>query len=40
MVQIAGSGSMLCLSAGGFLSSGVTGCTKLFLDFKHSFTGS
>ena len=27
-------------SAGGFVSSGVTECTKLFLDFRCLFTGS
>ena len=30
----------LSRSAGGFVSSGVTECTKLFLDFRHLFTGS
>ena len=27
-------------SGGGFVSSGVTECTKLFLDFRRLFTGS
>ena len=27
-------------SAGGFVSSGVTECTKLFIDFRRLFTGS
>ena len=30
----------LSRSAGWFVSSGVTECTKLFLDFKSLFTGS
>ena len=30
----------LSYSAVGFLSSGVTECTKLFLYFRHLFTGS
>ena len=30
----------LSLSDEGFLSSGLTECTKLFLDFKRLFTGS
>ena len=29
----------LSLSAEGFLSSGMTECTKLFLDFRRLFTG-
>ena len=30
----------LCRSAGGIISSGVTECTKLFLDFRRLFIGS
>ena len=30
----------LSRAAGGFVSSGVTECTKLFLDFRRLFTGS
>ena len=30
----------LSRSAGGCISSGVTECTKLFLDFRRLFTGS
>ena len=35
LVQTAGGGS-----SGGFVSSGVTECTKLLLDFRRLFTGS
>ena len=31
---------VLSRSAGGFVSSGVTECTKLFHDFRRLFTGS
>ena len=30
----------LSRSVGGFVSSGVTECTKLFLDYRRLFTGS
>ena len=40
MVQMEGGGSMLSVFLQGVLLSGVTECTKLFLDCRRLFTGS